>query len=226
MDITFFGHSAFGIHTNGYDLVVDPFITPNAQAQHIDIEKIKAHFLLITHGHGDHVADVEAIASKNKATIISNFEIVTHYQSKGIEGYGMNHGGHWEGPFGLIKMVNAVHSSSFPDGSYAGNPAGFILRNDEATVYIAGDTAATRDMELIPEMGFNVDIAIFPIGDTFTMGYKEAVLAAKMVRCKHVIGCHYDTFPPIQINRDIVSEYFENNGVRLTLMDIGETLSI
>lgn len=227
MKLTFYGHSSFLIESKGKSIIVDPFISANPQASEIDINSINADYILLTHGHQDHILDVEAIASNGSPLLISNYEIVTHYSKKGIQGFGMNHGGSYrDDSIGSIKMVNAVHSSSFPDGSYAGNPAGFVIQNDEACVYIAGDTSAHMDMKLIPMMGYKLDLAILPIGDTFTMDYKEASLAAELVQCSRIVGCHYNTFPPIQIDEESASMYFTDKGQELVLLDVGQSYEV
>ncbi len=166
MEIFYLGHGCMQVSTLGKSLLIDPFITPNPLAADIDINQLKPDYILLTHGHEDHVADAETIAKNSSAKIISNFEIVTWYGNKGIEGHPMNHGGQWQFDFGTLKMVNAVHSSMLPDGTYGGNPAGFIVTNDEGTIYIAGDTALHQDMKLIPEF-YNLDLAIFKIFLTF-----------------------------------------------------------
>ncbi|MEN8247529.1 MAG: metal-dependent hydrolase [Bacteroidota bacterium] len=225
MEVFYFGHGCIQIKTKGKTILIDPFITPNPLASSIDINELKPDFILITHGHEDHVADAESIARNSGAKIVSNFEIVTWFGGKDIEGHPMNHGGKWDFDFGTVKMVNALHSSVLPDGTYGGNPAGFVLINDEATVYIAGDTAVHQDMKLIPEF-YNLDLAILPIGDNFTMGIDEAVMAAGFVKANKVLGMHYDTFPYIEINKDQAKEAFKNQGIELLLLDIGSSTSI
>jgi len=227
MKITFYGHSCFGIQTKGKSIIVDPFITANPKASHIDISQIKVDYILLTHGHGDHIADVENIKKHNPdVMIIANYELATYFGKKEIKGFGMNHGGTYKGDFGDVKMVNAIHSSSLPDGTYAGNPSGFVLSNDEATIYIAGDTCATMDMKLIPALGFRLDLSILPIGDTFTMDYKEASFAAELVECAKVIGCHFDTFPPIEIDEEQAQIYFQDKGQELIIMKIGQSIEL
>lgn len=225
MEISYFGHGCIQIITQGKTLLVDPFISPNPLAKDIDINTLKPDYILITHGHEDHVADAENIAKNSGAKVVSNFEIVTWYGAKGIDGHPMNHGGKWEFDFGTLKMVNAVHSSGLPDGSYGGNPGGFVLSNDEATIYIAGDTALHYDMKLIPKFS-KLDLAILPIGDNFTMGPEEAVRAAKYVKVKQVIGMHYDTFPYIEINKEEAIALFESKGIELTLLAVGSSITI
>ena len=136
MKITFYGQSSFGIEINGKNLVFDPFINPNELAKHILVDTIPAEYILLSHGHGDHVADAESIANRTGATIISNFEIVTYYGEKGINGHPMNHGGSWQFDFGKVTYTNAIHTSSFPDGSYGGQPGGFVIETKEGNIYI------------------------------------------------------------------------------------------
>ena len=150
MKITFYGHASLGIQIKDINILVDPFISPNEKASHIDVNTLKADYILITHAHQDHIVDVEAIAKRTGAIVISNFEIVNHYGKLGVEGHPMNHGGKWDFEFGTVKYVNAIHTSSFPDGSYGGQPGGFVIEGEHKNIYIAGDTALTFDMKLIP----------------------------------------------------------------------------
>ena len=226
MDFTYYGHSSFLVETKGKRLLFDPFITPNELAAAINVDDIKPDYIILSHGHGDHVADVEQIYKNSQATIISTFEVVTWFGNKGLErGHPMNHGGSWTFDFGTIKLVNAVHSSSMPDGSYGGHPAGVVITNDEGTFYYAGDTALTKDMELIGEE-FQLDFSIMPVGDNFTMGIEDALKAADMVKCNKLIGVHFDTFPYVAINHEEAYALAEKAEVELTLPKIGETLSL
>ena len=150
MKITYLGHACLLIEVASKNIIVDPFITDNELAKHIDINQLKADYLLITHAHFDHVADVELIAKRTSAKLVSNYEIAMHYQEKSIEVHPMNHGGSWQFDFGKVTFTNAIHTSSFQDGRYGGQPGGFLLETEEATIYIAGDTALTYDMKLIP----------------------------------------------------------------------------
>ena len=156
---------------------------------------------------------------------MSNFEIVNYYKSKGLKGFSMNHGGAYTFPFGWLKYVNAVHSSSFPDGSYGGQPGGFLLRSGGKTIYIAGDTALHADMKLLPEYGA-IDLAVLPIGDVFTMGPEDAVRAAGFIQCNRVLGVHYDTFDPIKIDREKAKSCFVKAGKKLLMPEIGECIEI
>ncbi|MDH5399965.1 MAG: metal-dependent hydrolase [Cyclobacteriaceae bacterium] len=225
MKITYYGHYCFGIETRGKELLFDPFIRGNDLAKHIDFNSIKADYILLSHGHADHVSDVEAIARKNEVTLISNYEIVEWFGKKGIHGHPLNHGGKAVFDFGICKYVNAVHTSGLPDGSYGGAPGGFVISNDEGTFYFAGDTALTMDMKLIGEYS-PPDFAILPIGDNFTMGVDDAVIASDFIKCDKIIGAHYDTFPFIVIDKDDAKRQFSEAGKELILLEIGTSLRI
>jgi L-ascorbate metabolism protein UlaG (beta-lactamase superfamily) len=225
MKITFLGHASLHIQIDDVNLLVDPFISGNPKASHIDVDTIEADYILVTHAHQDHILDVEAIAKRTGATVISNYEIVTHYQGKGIEGHPMNHGGTWEFDFGKVKYVNAIHTSSFPDGSYGGQPGGFIIEGEHKTIYIAGDTAVTFDMKLIP-MQTKLDLAILPVGDNFTMGVEDAIIASDFVQCDKILGYHFDTFGYIEIDHEAAKKAFFDKDKDLMLLDIGESLEL
>ena len=225
MKITFLGHASLKIEVAGTNIIVDPFITANKNATNIDVNSLKADYILLTHAHQDHILDVDVIAKKTGAKIVSNFEIVNHFGSLGFEGHPMNHGGSWDFDFGRLTMTNAIHTSSFPDGSYGGNPAGFILETKEGNIYIAGDTALTMDMKLIP-LQTKLDLAILPIGDNFTMGTQSAIIASDFVECNRVLGYHYDTFGYIEINHNKTIKEFKEKGKELILLKIGESLTV
>lgn len=226
MRITYYGHSCFQVDTGSHKLLFDPFITPNEKASDIEISSIEADFILLSHGHEDHIADVMKIYERTKATVISTYEVVHYFQDKGVENaQPMNHGGSWKFDFGKVKMVSAIHSSSFPDGSYAGNPAGFVVQTKAGTFYYAGDTALTMDMKLIAEQ-FKINFAFMPIGDNFTMDINDAVKAADFVNTDKIIGMHYDTFPYIEIDHDQAKNVAANSKKDLTLMQIGESITI
>lgn len=225
MKITFYGHACLGIQIDDINILVDPFITGNEKAAHIDINTLEADYIMVTHAHQDHILDVEAIAKRTNAVIISNFEIVTHYGKLDIEGHPMNHGGQWDFEFGNVKYVNAIHTSSFPDGSYGGQPGGFIIESEHKNIYIAGDTALTFDMKLIP-MQTKLDLAILPIGDNFTMGINEAILASDFVECDKILGCHFDTFGYIEIDHEAAKRKFFEKDKDLMLLEIGESIEL
>jgi len=225
MKITYLGHASLAIGANGKNLIIDPFISGNELAKHIDITALKADYILITHAHGDHILDVETIAKNTGAVIVSNAEIAGYYEAKGFKTHPMNHGGTWEFDFGKVKYVNAIHSSSFPDGSYGGQPGGFVIEAEEKNIYIAGDTALTYDMKLIP-MKNPLDLAILPIGSNFTMDVDDAAIAAEFLEVTTVLGYHYDTFGYIKIDHEAAKQKFANKHKELILLPVGDSIEI
>ncbi|ANE50031.1 metal-dependent hydrolase [Flavisolibacter tropicus] len=226
MKLTYYGHACFAVEAGGKNLLFDPFITPNELAKHVDINNIKADYILISHGHGDHVADCTAIAKNNDSTVIGAFEVAEWAGKQGITNtHPMNTGGKRAFDFGTVKCVNAIHSSVMPDGSYGANPMGFVITTNDKNFYYSGDTALTMDMQLIPRWA-KLDFAVLCIGDNFTMGYEDAIEAARMVQCTKVIGVHYDTFGYIKIDRDKVKRAFTDAGIILYLPEIGESVDL
>ena len=225
MKITFFGHSSLGIEVSGKHVLIDPYISTNPNASHININELEADYILLTHAHSDHILDVEYIASRTNAVIVSNFEVASHFGEKGLQYHPMNHGGSWDFDFGKVKYVNAVHSSSFPDGSYGGNPGGFVIEGEHKNIYISGDTALTMDMKLIP-LRTKLDLAILPIGGNFTMDVEDAILASDFVECDKILGVHYDTFGYIVINHEEAIRKFFDKGKDLMLLKIGESIEL
>jgi L-ascorbate metabolism protein UlaG (beta-lactamase superfamily) len=224
MKITWYGHSCFGVEIKGKHLLFDPFITPNELAAHIDISTIPADYILQSHGHYDHIADTIAIAKRTGAAVIGAFEVTEWLKKQGLEKvHPMNVGGKWIFKFGKVKCVVAVHSSTLPDGSNGGSAMGFVIESDEGNFYFAGDTALTYDMKLIGDYR-SIDFAFLPIGDNFTMGVDNAIIAADFVKCDKIIGMHYDTFGYIQIDHEEAKRKFSRAGKSLTLMKIGETI--
>jgi L-ascorbate metabolism protein UlaG (beta-lactamase superfamily) len=224
MKVTYYGHACFSAEVNGKVLLFDPFISHNELAKHIDISTIKADYILLSHGHEDHVADVPAIAKRTGAKVISSYEVIGWVGKQGIENvHPMNTGGTFHFDFGSVKCVSAIHSSSLPDGSYGGNPMGFVIEHAAGAFYYAGDTALTMDMKLIPLISKKLDLAILPIGDNFTMGAADAVVASDFVNCDNVLGVHYDTFGWIKIDQEAAKKLFADKGKKLTLLGIGET---
>jgi L-ascorbate metabolism protein UlaG (beta-lactamase superfamily) len=227
MTLTYYGHACFGVNIAGKNLLFDPFIRYNELAKDVDVDAIPADYIFLSHGHEDHVADALEIAQRTGATLISNYEIATWFQLKGVEkAHPMNHGGKWRFDFGTAKYVNAVHSSMLPDRSYGGNPGGFVIESTEGNFYYSGDTALTLDMQLIPVTCGKLKAALLPIGDNFTMGISDAVIASDYIQCNKVIGLHYDTFGYIKINHQDAVDAFAAKGKELILMKIGETIEL
>ena len=227
MKVTYLGHACVNIQIEGAHFLVDPFISANPLAGHIDINSIEATYILLTHAHADHILDAEAIAKRTGAPLITNPEILDHYRKLGLDGHDTNLGGSHRFLDGKvkIKMVKAVHSSSFPDGSYGGNPAGFLINYKDQTIYISGDTALTMDMKIIPHQ-YKVDLAILPIGNNYTMGVRDALTAAKFVETNNVLGVHYDTFDVIKIDKEASKRKFSDAHKRLHLLEIGNSLEV
>lgn len=225
MQITYYGHSCFSVNIGGYHILFDPFITPNELAKDIDIQTIEADYILLSHAHFDHMHDAEAIARRTGATLIGVWEIHQYYQKAGLKTHPMNIGGKWPFEFGTVKMTPAIHSSSFPDGSYGGHAAGFVIENDEHTFYYAGDTALFSDMRLFGEMD-KISFAILPVGDNLTIGVHEAMIAAKWLGVKKVVGMHFDTFPIIHLDREEAIALARFNEIDLIVPEIGKTINI
>jgi L-ascorbate metabolism protein UlaG (beta-lactamase superfamily) len=224
MKFTYFGHSSFLVESGGVRLLFDPFITPNPLAAHIDLSKIQADVILLSHGHADHVADVVVLANQTGAPVVGNWEVCEWLGRQGLANViAMNHGGSRAFGFGRVKMTSAIHSSTMPDGTSGGNPGGYVVEMSEGAFYYSGDTALTLDMKLIAEE-FEIRFAVLPIGDNFTMGAADAVRAAGFVGTRTVVGVHYNTFPPIEIAESEALETFDRAGLTLLLPKIGETV--
>jgi len=192
-----YGHGTHGIETGGYKVIVDPFFTGNPSAS-AAAEDVDPDFIVVSHGHGDHIGDAISISQRTGSLVISNFEIVNWLEGQGLEKlHGQHIGGGYNHPFGYLKLTHALHGSGLPDGSYGGNPAGILLTTLEGKkIYLACDTGLFASMRLIGDEG--IDLAVLPIGDNFTMGPDDALLAVKMIRPKHVIPAHYNTWPVIE----------------------------
>jgi len=191
--LTWYGHAALGLETGGYKIVIDPFFSGNPAAS-LSPEAVEADFILVSHGHGDHVGDAIAIAKRTGAMVIGNFEVAGWFEKQGVEKtHGQHLGGGHKHPFGYLKLTLALHGSMMPDGSYGGNPCGFLLTtNDGKKIYFAQDTGLFGDMRLIGEEG--LDLAVIPIGDNYTMGPDDALRAVKILTPKAVVPIHYDTW--------------------------------
>ncbi len=226
MKVTYYGHSCFSIDVSNKTLLFDPFISENPLAGDIDLKKIKADYILISHGHGDHVGDAIELARQTNATVIAAYEITNWIMNHGItKTHAMNIGGHWIFDFGKVKCVNAIHSSSLPDGTYGGTAMGFLIEAPAGNFYYAGDTALHLDMKLIGDYK-KINFAFLPLGNNYTMGVDNAVIASDFIRCDHIIGMHYDTFDMIKIDHAESKKKFELAGKELTLMKIGETINM
>lgn len=195
-EIEFLGHGCFQIHTAGHRVLIDPFLTGNPQAA-VSVSDVQPDFIVVSHGHGDHVGDTIEIAARTGATVISNHEIVTWFRKQGVRNaHDMHIGGSHRFPFGVLKLTIAHHGSMLPDGSYGGNPVGLLFKTNSGNIYHAADTGLFYDMKLIGEEG--IDVAILPIGDNYTMGPDDAIRATKLLSPKVVIPGHYNTFPVIE----------------------------
>ncbi len=226
MRITYLGHSCFLVKIAGKNILFDPYISRNTLASHIDIKALEVDYMFISHAHFDHTADALEIAKRCDATIVANWEIHRWAENNGIQKtHPMNIGGVWNFEFGKVKMLNAVHSSSFSDGTYGGNPVGFYFETAEGNFYYAGDTALHYDMKLIGKH-LEIDFAFLPIGSNFTMGIEDALIASKYIKCDKIIGMHYDTFEFIKIDKQKAVANFGYQDKKLILMEIGEERDI
>jgi L-ascorbate metabolism protein UlaG (beta-lactamase superfamily) len=223
--VTYYGHSCFAVEAGGKILLFDPFIRPNPLASNIKVESIAADYILISHAHDDHMEDAVYLAGSTGAMVICGFELAELLGKQGVSRvHALNHGGGFNFDFGRVKFVNAVHSSSLPDGTYGGNPGGFVVETRDGSFYYSGDTALTQDMKLIGE-STALDFAVLCIGDNFTMGVDDAIKAAEFIRCNEILGVHYDTFPQIQIDHAAAIKKFQAMGKNLHLLGIGASHS-
>lgn len=224
MKTIYYGHSCFSVQAGGKTILFDPYITPNPLAAAIDIGQVPADYILVSHGHEDHVADAVAIARRTGAIVIANYEVALWLNAKGAPKiHPMNHGGAVKLDFGRVKFVNAVHSSTMPDGSSGGHPGGFVVETPDGNFYYSGDTALTLDMKLIGE-ATKLKFAALCVGDNFTMGPDDAVKAAQFIGCDQILGVHFDTFPPIKIDHALAEQKFTAAGKTLHLLHPGEAM--
>lgn len=195
VNLTWYGHSSFLIESSGKRILIDPFLD-DSPVSPVKARDLAADFILVTHGHFDHISDAAKIAAHTGAVCVSNYEICTWLEKQGVKQcQPMNTGGEIVLPFGRVKSTIAFHSSTLPDGTPGGNPGGFLLSLRDSRIYIAGDTALFSDMKLYAA---GLDVAIVPIGNRFTMGPEDAVEALKLLRPKRAVPCHYNTWPPIE----------------------------
>jgi L-ascorbate metabolism protein UlaG (beta-lactamase superfamily) len=223
MKVTYYGHACFGVQVSGKHLLFDPFIKNNPLAGSIDIKQIPADYILVSHAHDDHLEDAVKIARRTEATVIANFEVAEWLSKKKTpKVQATNPGGVLQFDFGTVKVVNAIHSSSFPNGDYGGCACGFVVESAEGSFYYSGDTALTLDMKLIGETT-GLQFVVLCIGGNFTMGVDDAIRAADFLRCNQVMGVHYDTFPQIRIDHAAAKDKFQTAGKTLHLLEIGES---
>lgn len=223
--ITWYGHAVLAIETGGYHLLVDPYLNGNPAAT-ISPDKVQANYILVTHGHSDHLGDTVEIAKRTGATVISNDEICKWLTTKGIRTHSQHIGGGYTYPFGYLKLTEAQHGSRLPDGSNGGNPTGFLLTTlDDKKIYLAGDTGLFGDMKLIGEEG--IDLAALPIGDNYTMGPADALRAVKLIDPEHVIPIHYNTFDVIKQDPLAWAKQVEQEtNVKVHVLRPGESITI
>jgi L-ascorbate metabolism protein UlaG (beta-lactamase superfamily) len=226
MKLTNYGHSCILVEINGKKILFDPFITYNELAKQVNVNTIEADYIFLSHGHADHIADCISIAKRTGCKVVANWEIHEWLNKQGVSNtHPMNTGGKWNFDFGTVKCVVAQHSSGLPDGSYGGNPMGFIFTSTAGNFYYSGDTALTLDMQLIPVWA-KLNFAVLPIGDNFTMDVADAIRAADFVDCKTIVGVHYNTFGFIKINEEEARQAFAARGKTLLLPAISETIEI
>ena len=223
--LTWYGHATLGLETGGHKILVDPFLDGNPAASTTP-DAVEPDFILISHGHGDHVGDAVAIAKRTGATVISVNEIAVWAGNQGLKSHGQHLGGGYNHPFGYLKLTLALHGSALPDGSNGGNPCGFLLTtNDGDKIYLAQDTGLFGDMKLIGEEG--LDLAVVPIGDNFTMGPDDALRAVKMLQPKTVIPIHYNTWGLIAQDADAWAERVRSEtNAKVVVLKPGESYSL
>ena len=226
MKLSFYGHACFAVEAAGKKLLFDPFISGNELAAGIvDVNAIEADFILLSHGHGDHVADLVTIAKRTGAKVIAAYEVISWAQNQGIENVHPMNFGSAQFEFGKLHFVPAWHSSTMPDGTTGGTPGGFVVKTSEGNFYYSGDTCLMMDMQLIPRYG-KMEFAVLPIGGNFTMDADDAVIAAEFVQCDTIVGVHYDTFGFIKISKEDAVAKFAAAGKQLLLPGIGETITV
>ena len=223
--VTWLGHAALSLETDGFDILVDPFLSGNPIAS-VAPEKVNADFILLSHGHGDHLGDTVAIAQRTGAVVITNAELSDWLDKQGVRTHGQHLGGGFQHPFGYLKLTLAIHGSGLPDGSYGGNPAGFLLTtHDNKKIYMACDTGLFGDMRLIGEEG--IDLAVLPIGDNYTMGPDDALRAVKLLEPGQIVPIHYNTFEVIAQDPKVWAERVERDtDAKVHLITPGESVTI
>lgn len=226
MKAKFLGQNCFLFTFNGKSILTDPFYNFQKEKSGFDIETQSVDYVLVTHAHEDHTADIrEVLVNHPEAVLIGQPEICGYYENKNT--LDINLGGTIEIGDLKITMVPASHTSSFPDGTYGGVPCGYIFRNNEKTIYFAGDTGVIADMGLFPELYGEISAAVLPVGGHYTMCAEKAAFAAtKLLKTKRVIGCHFDTFPPITIDHYETQKIFGDSGIDLLLPEVGQEFEL
>jgi L-ascorbate metabolism protein UlaG (beta-lactamase superfamily) len=222
LKIRYFGHSAVQLSDEKFTVIIDPYLRNPFSP--VKPGEVKADYIILTHGHGDHFGDTIEIAKANRATVIAVFELANYCASKGINSHGMHIGGSFSFPFGRVKFTIAHHGSSTPDGMYMGEPAGVIVTMGGKTIYHCGDTGLFYDMKLIGEMN-KIDLMLVPVGDNYTMGIEDAIKAVEFVRPKKAVPIHYRTCPEIDVDpEDFVKKV--SNMAESQVMEFGGTIQL
>jgi L-ascorbate metabolism protein UlaG (beta-lactamase superfamily) len=224
MQIRFLGHSAFELTNDGTTILVDPFLSGNPKAA-IPADEAEADYILLTHGHGDHIGDTVEIAKRTGAEVVAIVEIANELGEEGVTVHDPNLGGVVEFDWGWVKLVPAWHTSTTPKGT-VNTPAGLLIKMGETVVYHLGDTCLFSDLQLIARRGDHVDVAIVPIGGHYTMDRIDAVVAVELINPTHVIPCHYDTFPPIETDAEAFKNDVETDtSAQCQILQPGETFT-
>ncbi|EFK58885.1 metal-dependent hydrolase [Sphingobacterium spiritivorum] len=227
MKITYYGQSCVLFDFDGHQVLLDPFVTYNPIAEHVDVNALNPEYIFVSHAHQDHVADLLTVQKNSNAIVATVVETAAWVRKQGVPDdkvVEFNLGGTIETTFGKVKMVIAIHTNSTPDGAYGGWPVGYVFFAGDKKIYFAGDTALTYDMKLLEDL--QLDWAFLPIGGHYTMDVEDAVKAAQFINCKHIVGIHYNTFPPITIDVEVAKRKFSDAGLQLSLPGIGETISL